>query len=153
MRITKATLDQLQILVLVARLAPRAVPAATIAEALGFAQPNALKLINRLVHADLLSSKRGPGGGVVLARPASSISLGAAVTALEALNTTSHRLDWSMMEFRSENILETAFALFLEVLDQHTLADLATKNNAPKIARGVKIKRPRRSDARSLQAG
>ncbi len=135
MRLTKATHDQLQILVFVARSMPGPIPVTSIGEALGFQYANALKLNSRLVRAGLLHAKRGTGGGVILGRRASLISLGATIVALERANATNERLDWSILELEnhSANILESAFALFIEVLDKYTLADLITDTAVSKV--------------------
>jgi Rrf2 family protein len=46
-------------------------------------KPYLAKIINQLVHHGLVTAKRGRRGGIVLARPASQISLATVVEALE----------------------------------------------------------------------
>lgn len=98
------------------------------ADELTFPYQKTLKHVNRLVRTRLLRAKRGPRGGVFLAQPASKMRLGVTITLLEGINTTHERLDWSILKLKnqSSNVLEGAFALFIEVLDQHTVADLAS---------------------------
>jgi Rrf2 family protein len=62
--------------------APRANVAALSAET-GVPQPTTEKLVRQLVHAGLLRSVRGPGGGVMLGRPAAAISLADIIEAIE----------------------------------------------------------------------
>jgi Rrf2 family protein len=86
MRLTKATLDQVQILVLVARSQADIISVSDVAVQLTLTKPNALKLVTRLVRTGVLRAKRGPGGGVKLGRPASQILLGHIVSQLESIN-------------------------------------------------------------------
>ncbi len=55
--------------------AGRFVPAREIASALDLPLPFLSKIAQTLVRADLLRARRGPDGGLALARPASAISL------------------------------------------------------------------------------
>lgn len=57
--------------------------AATLAAETGVPLATAQKLVKALVHAGLLRSSRGAGGGVMLARPAAAISLADIVEAIE----------------------------------------------------------------------
>ena len=149
MRLAKSTHDQMRILIFVARASEEPIPVSTIASRLDFPRPNALKLINRLVHAGLLRAQRGRRGGVVLARPASQIKLGAAISLLERANAKAERSDWSILDVSggSSNILETALSLFVDVLDQHTLSDITTRAPGRSANR-----RPRAIDGRVLFA-
>ena len=130
MRLTKATLDQVQILVLVARLEADIVSVSDLAGQLALTKPNALKLVTRLVRAGVLSAKRGPGGGVKLTRPASQILLGHVVSQLESVNAKDHPEAGRkfLSQDRLADYLDLAFAAFVELLNQHTLADLAARN-------------------------
>ncbi len=129
MRLTKATHDQLEILLCVNDLAPACVPVQTLATALGLSLPNALKHVNCLVHAGLVSAKRGPGGGVSFIRSPSAVKLGETVEALEQIN--SKRLPEAGLGEagrgdRSLAFLNDALAHFIDILDNFTLADLAS---------------------------
>jgi Rrf2 family nitric oxide-sensitive transcriptional repressor len=48
---------------------------AEIADELGVSEAHLAKVMQRLVRADLVVSRRGPGGGFVLGRPAKQINL------------------------------------------------------------------------------
>jgi Rrf2 family protein len=64
---------------------PRRAPmnAALLAEESGLPAPTVQKLVSRLVAAGLLSTTRGAGGGLKLARAASEISLAQIIEAVE----------------------------------------------------------------------
>lgn len=131
MRLTKATLDQVQILVLVARSQADIISVSDVAVQLSLTKPNALKLVTRLVRTGVLRAKRGPGGGVKLGRPASQILLGHVVSQLESINAKDHPQEdrKSLSKDRLADYLDLAFAAFIELLNQHTLADLAARNS------------------------
>jgi Rrf2 family protein len=54
-----------------------------IAERTGLKKPYLARIVNRLVHAGLITSKRGYRGGIVLARPTDQIALAEVVEAIE----------------------------------------------------------------------
>jgi Rrf2 family transcriptional regulator, nitric oxide-sensitive transcriptional repressor len=122
MRLTKATYCQLEILIFVHEHAPETLSVSSISDALQLSSSIGLKLVNRLVKAGLLLGKRGPGGGVMLAKPSSQISLGATIRQLEAMN----RVDVSedLGTERASKFVSGALDCFLEVLDGFTLQDL-----------------------------
>jgi DNA-binding IscR family transcriptional regulator len=125
LRLSKATHDQLAILLFVNRSTTSFVSVRTIASGLNLSSPTALKHVSRLVQAQLLRAKRGPGGGVVLARPASSIVLGESIKLLEDLNTSeSRKLEEMRTDQRSFDFLHAALIHFVEFLNKFTLADL-----------------------------
>lgn len=55
----------------------------SISEALGISSPFLTKILQQLNQADLLTSYRGPNGGVALARPAAKITLEDVYVAIE----------------------------------------------------------------------
>ncbi len=59
------------------------VNAATLAQETGVPLPTAQKLVSLLTRGGLLSSSRGLGGGIRLARPAAAISLADIIEAIE----------------------------------------------------------------------
>ena len=64
--------------------APEAwVPQATLAKELGLSGPMLAQIVHRLRKAGLLSARRGPAGGVGLARPASKITVSEVVHAID----------------------------------------------------------------------
>ena len=76
MLFSRAWQNGVRILVHLARLEPgEHARAAGIAEALDIPAPFTGKLLTALANGRLIRSKRGPGGGVMLARPARDITL------------------------------------------------------------------------------
>ena len=132
LRLSKATHDQLEMLLCVIDRAPNCVQVRTIGEALGLTPQNALKHASRLVHAGLLRTKRGPGGGVMLAVPATGMNLGAAIRQLEAMNTSATNVTGSQ-RMRSVSFMSEALSQFIDLLDDFTIADLAS-GRSPKPA-------------------
>jgi len=59
------------------------VPIRSISDALGIPYHFLAKVVQTLAQADVLTSSRGPNGGIALARPASQISLKEIVVALD----------------------------------------------------------------------
>ncbi len=64
----------------------RATPIRTIAERTNIPYPFLAKLVVQLVQSRLVSSHKGPGGGIRLMRPASKISVIEIITAMEGVN-------------------------------------------------------------------
>lgn len=147
LRLTKATHDQLEMLLSVNDRAPSCVPVKALGESLKLTPPNALKHAGRLVQAGLLRAKRGPGGGVMLARPASTISLGAAIRLLEEMNTSTGAEVCARGD-RSFNFISEAVTQFIDLLDDFTLADLAS-GRSPAVTRPAHA-RGRRMASRML---
>ena len=122
--------------------AERAVPAASVAEALDIPSNYLAKILNTLAHEGILVSERGRTGGFRLARPAREISLldvvrhfddiGEARQCLlrsracsEVHSCPAHK-DWKTAS-------DPAFRFF----EEHTVADLTTSFRAPEDARTV----------------
>ena len=82
-----------------------------------------------------LINQRGRAGGVRLAKPASTIRIGDVVRAMEQTGASGE--DAAM-----DPLIDSAFAAFIEVLDQHTLADFAAAPPKPK-PKSTKIKSAR----------
>ncbi len=59
------------------------VNAADLAEVTGISLPSAKKIVSQLTRAGLLTTARGMGGGIRLARPAAAISLADVIEAVE----------------------------------------------------------------------
>lgn len=108
-----------------------------IATAYGISVNHLTKLTHRLGQHGFIATSRGRKGGLKLAMPASEISLGDVFRVTEG--------DVHLVEcFRGEenntcpiagpcvltNVLESALAAFINVLDRHTLADLLAPSQA-----------------------
>ena len=127
MRLTKSTSHAIRILIDCARAGDRLVKVAELSERLQITQQNVFKIVNLLARAGLIESMRGRNGGVRLARPAAGIRIGDVVRATEVTHVEIEDGPRTPRRGHGVNrILDDALGAFIEVLDQHTLADMAT---------------------------
>jgi len=128
MRLTKSTSHAIRILIDCARTDARLVKVAELSERLEITQQNVFKIVNLLARARLIEAVRGRNGGVRLARPASSIRIGDVVRATEVTHVEIEDGPGGRKPKRGgvNQILDDALGAFIDVLDQHTLADMAT---------------------------
>lgn len=84
MRITKRTNIAVRTLMFCAVNDPRLVTRADVAQACNSSENHLGQIVNRLGQLGLLTTLRGRGGGLKLARPASEISIGAVFRQFEA---------------------------------------------------------------------
>ena len=98
---------------------------AEIAEVYGISRNHLMKVVQDLGQSGFLSTVRGRGGGLKLARPASDITIGSIVRHTES--------GFDLVDCTSciiapacslPKVLNEAVAAFLAVLDRYTLADL-----------------------------
>jgi Rrf2 family nitric oxide-sensitive transcriptional repressor len=128
MRLTKSTSHAIRILIDCARADDRLVKAAELSGRLEITPQNVFKIVNLLARAGLIESMRGRNGGVRLARPAAEIRIGDVV---RATGVTHVEIEDSPRGRRGgrgrgvNQVLDDALGAFIEVLDQHTLADMA----------------------------
>ncbi|MEM1200828.1 MAG: Rrf2 family transcriptional regulator [Pseudomonadota bacterium] len=128
MRLTKPTTDAVKVLAYLAQSPDATVSVSAIAQACGMTEKTAFKLVPTLVRKGFAQTERGRTGGVKLARPAEAISLGEIVRALEeapaGFGDSAHSQPLSL-------IVDEAYGGFLQILDQHSVADFArNKGNA-----------------------
>jgi Rrf2 family nitric oxide-sensitive transcriptional repressor len=126
MRLTKSTSHAIRILIDCAQAEQRLVKVAELSQRLQITPQNAFKIVNVLARAGLLEALRGRNGGVRLARPASTVRIGDVVRATEVTHV---EIEDDACARRSRGgvnqILDDALGAFIDVLDQHTLADMA----------------------------
>jgi Rrf2 family nitric oxide-sensitive transcriptional repressor len=136
MRLTKSTSHAIRILIDCARAGDGLIKVASLSERLEITPQNVFKIANLLTRAGLIEAVRGRNGGVKLARPAHAIRIGDVVRATEVTHVeieegaaagarTGHGVN---------RILDDALEAFIDVLDQHTIADMV-KTRAPLSAR------------------
>lgn len=129
MRLTVFTDYALRVLMYLALNPDRRVRIRDVAEAYDISRNHLMKVVNKLTRAELVHASRGVNGGLILARPASEISVGEVVRKCED--------DVALVEcFRPENkcvitpdcqlknIFGDAQSAFMEILDQSTIGDL-----------------------------
>jgi Rrf2 family nitric oxide-sensitive transcriptional repressor len=134
MRLTKSTSHAIRILIDCARASGELTKVATLSGRLGITQQNVFKIVNLLTKAGLLEAVRGRHGGVRLAAPADSIRIGDVVRATEVTHVEIEEGTPTAKRGRGHGvnrILDDALEAFIEVLDQHTIADMARSQPPP----------------------
>jgi Rrf2 family protein len=128
MRLTKSTSHAIRILIDCARASGGLTKVATLSERLQITQQNVFKIVNLLAKAGLIEAMRGRHGGVRLARPAQSIRIGDVVRATEVTHVEIEEGAPTAKRGHGHGvnrILDDALEAFIDVLDQHTIADMA----------------------------
>lgn len=131
MRLTSFTDYGLRMLMRMASAPTRAFSTSEFSQEFGLSRNHLAKIMQHLSRAGLVETRRGGGGGAVLARPAEKIRLGAVVRSLEedqplveclSAQGGSCTLDGRC---RLKARLSSAETAFLADLDRSTLADIA----------------------------
>jgi Rrf2 family transcriptional regulator, nitric oxide-sensitive transcriptional repressor len=131
MRLTSFTDFGLRMLMRMAGDPSRAFNSGELAEELGLSRNHLAKIIQQLARAGLIDTRRGGGGGAVLARPATEIRLGQVIRFLEegqplvecfGSEGGTCSID---VRCRLKARLRSAEVAFLADLDRSTLADIA----------------------------
>ena len=147
MRLTKQTNYAVRMLAECARGGDALVRVADLAERTDLTLQHALKIAHALMRHGFLINQRGRTGGVRLAKPATAIRIGDVVRAMEQTGAAGD--DAAM-----DPLIDSAFAAFIEVLDQHTVADFAA--GPPRSAKAAKSSsksaKPRPSKVRAASA-
>ncbi len=130
MRLTSFTDYGLRMLMRMAAEPERAFSTADLAEEFGLSRHHLTKIMQRLAQGGIVETRRGGGGGAVLARSADRIRLGALVRLLEESQPLVECFatggDCSIDgRCRLKARLRAAEAAFLADLDRSTLADIA----------------------------
>jgi Rrf2 family protein len=134
MRLTKSTSHAIRILIDCARASGELTKVATLSGRLGITQQNVFKIVNLLTKAGLVEAMRGRHGGVRLARTADLIRIGDVVRATEVTHVEIEEGTAAAKRGRGHGvnrILDDALEAFIEVLDQHTIADMAKSQPSP----------------------
>jgi Rrf2 family nitric oxide-sensitive transcriptional repressor len=130
MRLTKSTGHAIRILIDCAGASDRLIKVAELSERLQITQQNVFKIVNLLAREGLIEAVRGRNGGVRLARRADQIRIGDVVRATEIthVEVEDRPVRNQVRNQRSRSgvneILDDALGAFIDVLDQHTLADM-----------------------------
>lgn len=130
MRLTSFTDYGLRMLMRLASAPDRAFSTAELADEFKLSRNHLAKIMQRLARAGIIATRRGGGGGAVLARPASEIRLGAVVRQLEEDQPLVECLSGDGGNCtldgrcRLKSRLRAAENAFLADLDRATLADI-----------------------------
>jgi Rrf2 family protein len=133
MRLTKSTSHAIRILIDCARAEDQLIKVAELSERLEITQQNVFKIVNFLARAGLIEAVRGRNGGVKLARPAESIRIGDVVRATEVTHVAIEEdaaLGARERAHGVNRVLDDALEAFIDVLDRHTIADMARSHAA-----------------------
>ena len=126
MRLTKSTSHAIRILIDCARANDGLIKVASLSARLEITPQNVFKIVNLLTKSKLIEAVRGRNGGVKLARPPQSIRIGDVVRATEVTHVEIE--EGAPAGARSghgvNRILDNALEAFIDVLDQHTIADM-----------------------------
>lgn len=141
MKLSKQTSDAVNILLYCKQSDGDLVKVGLIADELDLTKQMALKLSNRLSRAELLATVRGPKGGVQLTELAGELPLGKIVRRLEIVL---HGAEGDPEPNPFDLYFDEAFEAFLDVLDQHTLADLAAGKSRKRKSPPAASKRKKR---------
>lgn len=128
MRLTKSTSHAIRILIDCAQAGDRLIKVAELSGRLDITQQNVFKIVNMLARAGLIEATRGRNGGVRLARPAAQIRIGDVVRATEVTHVEIEEAAATLKTGAGRGvnrILDDALGAFIDVLDQHTIADMA----------------------------
>ncbi len=132
MRLTHLTDYGLRMLMRMASVPDRAFSTADLAEEFQLSRHHLAKIMQRLAHGGLVETRRGAGGGAVLAKAPQDIGLGDIVRLLEREQPlvecfASGGGDCGINDGRCKlkGRLRFAEAAFLADLDRSTLADIA----------------------------
>lgn len=130
MQLSKFTDYAIRVLILAASHPDRNITIRETAEVYDISQAHLKKVVRHLSRQGLLASVRGHGGGFTLGMPAAQINLGVLIRStetdfalVECFNPGSNcRIESSC---RLPAILDAAMAAFLDVMDRHSLQDIA----------------------------
>lgn len=145
MRINKSTGHALRIMLACAAREGQLVKVAEIADELQLTHQNVFKMVHILSQSGLIAAARGRYGGVKLARPASEISVGEIVRAIETIvidadgeggiAAVHHGLTPAVA-----GVLDDALLAFISVLERHSLAEIAALKSKKVLVAGGRAK-------------
>ena len=143
MRLTKSTSHAIRILIDCARAGDQLIKVAELSQRLDITQQNVFKIVNLLARAGLIEAMRGRNGGVKLAHAAQQIRIGDVVRATEvtrvAIEESGAAAGVRGRGHGVNRVLDDALEAFIEVLDRHTIADMArSRTSSETRARGKK---------------
>lgn len=136
MQLTTYTDYALRVLIYLAVNDDRLVTIADITKAYGISKNHLMKIVHHLAQGGWITTTRGRRGGLRLARPPQTIALGTVVREteprfhlVECFDPATNRCPITPA-CGLANVLHTAQAAFLAVLDDYTLADIVTQKQA-----------------------
>lgn len=131
MRLTSFTDYGLRVLMRMAGEPDRLFTTERLAREFALSRNHLVKIVRELARAGIIDARKGAGGGICLARPASGVTIGEVVRCLESRSALVEcfRADGGQCSLlpacRLRHRLEAAREAFLSELDKTTLADCA----------------------------
>lgn len=129
MKLTRFTDYSLRVLIYLGLHEEGRVTIREISDSYGISRNHLMKVVSLLTRKGYLDARRGPGGGVALARPANEICLADVVMDMEDdLNLVECFCDEGSCVIKPvcqlKNALSMALSAYLKTLRKYTLADL-----------------------------
>lgn len=135
MQLDKFTDYALRVLMTLAVRAPERVPTSEIAALFGLSDHHLSKVSTQLAREGFVASERGRNGGLILARPADQISVGAVIRAMKRDDPVvecfgANRSCLILPACGLRDPLAEAQEAFFATLDRYTLADVIRSRSA-----------------------
>lgn len=132
MRLTSFTDYSLRVLMYLAVKPEQLATIPEIAKAYAISENHLMKVVHHLAKSGFVTSVRGKGGGIRLARPAEEIRLGTVIRQTEGTAAIVECLGEEsrcnlVPACKLKKILVDAFSVLYQELDRHTLADLVSE--------------------------
>ena len=127
MRLTKFTDNSLRVIIYVSANGDRKVNISEVAEACAIPRNHLTKVIHSMAVKGLITTTRGKGGGISMARPPNQLKVGEIIRAMEGteeiINCETPKCPMARLcELRS--ILHKGQNAFFTAMDEYTVADL-----------------------------
>jgi len=145
MRLTQFTDYSLRVLIYLGLQGDERVTIREISQAYGISRNHLMKVVSNLTRFGYVAARRGPGGGLSLARPASKINLADVIHDMEE--------DLNLVECfcpdgqcvitpvcQLRKVLQEALQAWMKVLQNQTLQDLLQPTPALKVMLGIRHK-------------
>jgi Rrf2 family nitric oxide-sensitive transcriptional repressor len=134
MKLTRFTDYSLRVLIYLGVTDNGRVTIREISDAYGISRNHLMKVVSLLTRMDYLDARRGPGGGIALARPPAEINVADVVRDMEDdLNLVECFCDGGSCAIKPmcklKIALDRALNAYLETLEQYTLSDLLEPRN------------------------
>ncbi len=132
MRLTSFTDYSLRVLMYLAVKPEQLATIPEIAKAYAISENHLMKVVHQLAKSGFVTSVRGKGGGIRLARPAEEIRLGTVIRQTEGTAAIVECLGEEsrcnlVPACKLKKVLVDAFSVLYQELDRHTLADLVSE--------------------------
>jgi len=129
MRLTRFTDYSLRVLIYLGLQSEGRVTIREISESFQVSRNHLMKVVSNLTRMGYLDARRGPGGGISLARPADEINLAEVICDMEEdMNLVSCFCENGECVIKSDcrlkEVLEQALGAYIKALDKYSLQDL-----------------------------